>query len=321
MDNYQRLVKAKGQNFLIKMETSSNPEDYRKYEAIRNAIWEFPDDHFSGPRNMMCENYLEDGSAVFIGVFRQAEDGSFRFDGEHLVGFCYGFVGVRDKKAGFRSPENLWFYSQFAGVVKPFQRYGLSISMKEFQREIVLNLLGIKHMVCTYDPLTAVNAYRNVHHFRMHVIDYKVDVYGQCSGLLNREDIPSDRFFMDWDLAKEPARSNNTQVKSFKAAGTVIKYEREKVSGRNGEVELEVVRDFSLEPGQGPIRVPIPSDFYLMLQATNVPDERVKRIPFDWRLATRAVFQKLFSSGYKVVDFISQPESEDGNFYVLDRQG
>ena len=111
--------------------------------------------------------------------------------------------GVRDKEAGFRDRSNLRFYSQYAGVRKAYQSYGLGILIKEFQREMVLGILGVSTVICTYDPLTGVNAHRNVRHFGMDVLEYRVATYGEYGGLLNRLDVPTDRFLMSWDLERK----------------------------------------------------------------------------------------------------------------------
>ena len=62
----------------------------------------------------------------------------------------------------------------------------------------------------------------------------------------------------------------------------------------------------------------IPFDFYRMLKETDVPDESVRKIPLDWRLATREVFQELLKHKYKVIDFrIYREKDRKRNFYVL----
>jgi predicted GNAT superfamily acetyltransferase len=54
-----------------------------------------------------------------------------------------------------------------------------------------------------------------------------------------------------------------------------------------------------------------------MLQETDVADADVRRIPVDWRLATREVFQGLFARGYRVIDFRKAKGGDSGNNYVL----
>ena len=203
----EKTIAVRDRRFLLRVETSHESADYRKYEDLREEIWGFPDDHLSSTRNMMCENVFHEGGSLFIGAFAEAGGGGFEVDGKHLVGFCYGFVGVRDKAIGFRDAGNLRFYAQYAGVRKAYQSYGLGILLKEYQREMVLDLLGVSTIICTYDPLTGVNAHRNVHHFGMDVLEYRVATYGEYGGLLNRPDVPTDRFLMSWDLERTGGRA------------------------------------------------------------------------------------------------------------------
>jgi predicted GNAT superfamily acetyltransferase len=316
MKDLEKVVAVRDRRFLLRVETSHESEDYGMYEDLRNEIWDFPDDRLSGARNMMCENVFHEGGSLFIGAFVEAPGGGFTADGKNLVGFCYGFVGVRDKEVAFRDRTNLRFYSQYAGVRKAYQSYGLGIRLKEFQREMVLGLLGVSTVICTYDPLTGVNAHRNVHHFGMDVLEYRVATYGEYGGLLNRLDVPTDRFLMSWDLdrkAKKPAYG----LEAALAAPQPIVAGYRSVKGKTSQLELEVVRATNISVAGDTLLVRIPLDFYRMLQETDVADADVRRIPVDWRLATREVFQGYFARGYRVIDFRKANGSVPSNYYVL----
>src|SRR5512136_992206 len=206
MTPLEKTVTVKDRRFLLRVETSATSSDYAMYEDLREEVWGFPDDHMSSVRNMMCENVFHEGGSLFIGAFTETEDGGFRPEANYLVGFVYGFVGVRDKSVGYRDPKNLRFYAQYAGVRQAFQSYGLGILLKEYQREAVLGLLGVSTIICTYDPLTGVNANRNIHYFGMDVLEYRVATYGEYGGHLNRLDVPTDRFLMSWDLGRTGPR-------------------------------------------------------------------------------------------------------------------
>jgi predicted GNAT superfamily acetyltransferase len=318
MRDLEKTVAVRGRRFLLRVETSHESEDYRMYEDLRDEIWDFPEDRLAGTRNMMCENVFHEGGSLFIGAFVEAPGGSFVADGKNLVGFCYGFVGVRDKEVGFRDRSNLRFYSQYAGVRKAYQNYGLGLQLKEFQRELVLDILGVSTVICTYDPLTGVNAHRNVHHFGMDVLEYRVATYGEYGGLLNRLDVPTDRFLMSWDLERKEGRREPTyDLEAALAAPQPIRAGIRRVTGKSSELDLEVVERTDGNVGGEVLLVRVPLDFYRMLQETDVVDVDVRRIPVDWRLATREVFQGLFASGYRVVDFRKVKGSVSGNYYVL----
>jgi predicted GNAT superfamily acetyltransferase len=318
MPPLERTVTVRDKRFLLRVETSHEPADYEKYDDLREAIWGYPEDHMSSTRNMMCENVFHEGGSLFLGAFVEAEAGGFKADVGHLVGFCYGFVGVRDKAVGFRDPKNLRFYAQYTGVREAFRSYGLGVLLKDFQREMVLGLLGVSTIICTYDPLTGGNAYRNVHHFGMDVLEYRVATYGEYGGLLNRLDVPTDRFLMSWDLERTEERPAY-DLEAALAAPQTIRTARRRVAGKTSEIELEVVAGTDGAVAGDVLLVPIPLDFYVMLLETDVTDPEVRRIPVDWRMATRAVFQALLARGYRVVDFRKADRRVAANAYVLAR--
>lgn len=317
----ERVVKIRDKKFLFRVEDSHQAADYKKYEDLRQAVWQFAEDHMAGTRNLLCENFLHEGSSLFLGVFEEAENGRFVLDGQHLVGFSYGFVGLKDKSLGFDRPSNLWFYSQFLGVRPDFLNYGLGIMIKEFQKEVLLEVLHIETVVCTYDPLTAVNAYRNIRHFGMKVVEYRVAPYGEYGGRLNRQDVPSDRFFMSWNL-KENFRP---QVPEPEVAGYMerwpwtLRIDYRQLETEKGQASLEVAAGPVLGLEDEYLLVPIPVDFYLMLNLTDVEEPEIRLIPVNWRFQTREIFLHYFQRGYSVVDFLRAEAGQKKCCYLLKR--
>ena len=318
----EKVVEKKGKKFLLKVEDSSDHNDYLKYEELRNEIWQWHEDSLASTRNMMCENFFYDGSSLYVAVFAEAGGGGFlRQDREHLVGFAYGFVGVRDKRIGFRSLDNLWLYSQYTGVKPGYERFGLGVLIKEFQKEALIDLFGVYTISCTYDPLTGVNAYRNIRYFGMEVIDYHADIYGAFGGRLNRVDVPSDRFAMLWDLRKDAVREGVDVQSLFDEEHVVTQVGHSGVEGANGLIELESLRRVELDKDHDALLLEIPFDFYRMLRETDVEDEGVRAIPLDWRMGAREAFQSYMKKGYRVVDFRQLDlETRKRNFYVLTRE-
>jgi len=316
--NLEKTLESRGRRFLLRVEDSSDAADYKKYEDLRNEVWGFPEDHLAGTRNMMCENFLHEGSSLFIGAFAGDEAGGFSRAAARLVAFCYGFVGLRDKTRGFRDPANLWFYAQYTGVRPEYQSYGLGVCLKEFQREVLLEHYGVTQVVCTFDPLTAINAHRNIRQFGMAVVDYRVSTYGEYGGFLNRLDVPTDRFFMAWDLERKLGRPEYDFGAALATPRPIWTGER-RVAGKSSELELEVVEGTDPDAAGDPLLVRIPFDFYKMLRETDVADGEVRRIPLDWRMATRTIFQALFARGYRVVDFLKAEGGASAHYYVLSR--
>ncbi|MFZ2052884.1 MAG: hypothetical protein WAU81_01685 [Candidatus Aminicenantales bacterium] len=319
MKNLEKIVSLKGKKFLLRVEISSEAGDYEKYETMRNEIWGFPEDYLPGPRNLMCENFLHDGSALFIAAYAEAPGGGLSADPAQFVGFSYGFVGLKDKERGFRDPVNLQFYSQYTGIKQNVREFGLGVALKEFQREQVLGLFGIAIITCTYDPLTGVNARRNVHYFGMDVQEYRVSTYGEYGGLLNRLDVPSDRFFMSWDLRRKNRERPVSYGDQIAPERLIIDAEEAEVEGRSGRQYFEFVRPASLGLEEDVLLVRIPRDFYLLLRETDVERPEVRKIPIDWRMETRRAFQAYFERGYRVIDFFVTREERKRNFYVLQR--
>lgn len=320
MESLQKIVAVRDRRFLFKVEDSHSIADYGRYERMRERIWRFSEDALPSPRNLLCENYLHDGSSLFIAVYAAAEDGSLTESEERLAGFAYGFIGCADKSIAFRSPENLRFYAQYMGVLPPYRSGGLGVLIKEFQRQAVLDLLGVGEIVCTYDPLVGVNAHRNIHVLGMKIIDYKEDVYSGFGGLLNRADVPTDRLVMSWTLKSAMARPPFDLADLLEGRGLVLRVERRMAAGRRGPLDFETVLGFALPADIGEFAlVRIPRDFYDLLRETDVDDPNIRRIPVDWRLRTREAFRALFERGFRIVDFrrIQRPESE--SYYLLRR--
>jgi predicted GNAT superfamily acetyltransferase len=320
MKEFEKIHTIKGKNFLFKVESSDQPRDYQKYEELRNEIWGDPEDNMPGARDMMCTNFLYDGSCLFIAVYVESKSGAFKQDREHFVGFSYGFVGIKDKKVAFREADNLQFYSQFVGVRRDFQLYGLGILIKQFQRDKLMEILGIYAVTNTFDPLTGINAYRNIHHFGMDVVEYRDAFYKDFLGLLNRADVPCDRFLIFWDLKKDIQRPEYELERLIDSGHIALEAGIEEIKGRSGALKLEVVKDLNLNLDHEFLLVEIPVDFYRMLRETDVVDSKVRSIPLEWRMKTRQAFKTLFKRTYKIIDFrLVKKGRNKRDFYILKR--
>jgi len=313
------IHESKGRRFLFAVETSDKLADYTKFEELRYEIWEDPDDNFSAARNMAGENIFNDGSSLYIGIYIEDKNGGFPRNREHLVGFSYGYVGIRDLNIGYRNPANLEFYSQYASVKPDFKKYGLGFFLKQFQRQKVIGILGINTINCTFDPLTGVNAYRNFHIFRMEVIAYKEAFYKGFAGKLNRVDVPSDRLFVSWDLKKKIKRPEYNLDLLLEEDRLIIYSESREFRGKTGEVCLPLAKKSGCSLGNIML-IEIPYDFYAMLQETDVLDKEVRNIPVDWRKKTKEAFCSILEDGYKIIDFrYKKIKDRMRDFYILSK--
>ena len=318
MNKWEKIHRAKGKSFLLKAEQSLFYGDYSKYERLRMEIWGEPADPFSGVRNCLCENYFDKGGSLFLSAFVWDEEGTQEERWDNFAGFSYGYVGARDKKVGYRQADNLCFYSQYTGIKPSFQGFGLGVVMKEFQKKIVLELLGVGFISCTFDPLTAINAARNIHHFGMDVLAYKDALYGDFSGHLNREDVPCDRFYVMWDLKKDktPVPWDFSFLEDedlYLVAGEPVLFQ-----GKSGMCEMQKVKSQPFDRDSDRVLIEIPSDFYRMIRETEVSDPEVRRIPLDWRLATRKAFKACMEADFRIADFLTAGEGgRRRNAYLL----
>jgi len=147
-------------------------------EALQQEVWGMPDRDIVPTHHLLAS--VSAGGLV-LGAFDRNNT---------LVGFCYGFVGVREGR--------MLFYSHMAGVVRTWQGRGVGFRLKRAQREAAL-ARGLDRMVWTYDPLQAPNARLNLHKLGARASRYYVDYYGEMPDALNRG-VPSDRLEVDWWL-------------------------------------------------------------------------------------------------------------------------
>jgi predicted GNAT superfamily acetyltransferase len=113
------------------------------------------------------------------------------FDGEHLIGFAFGFVGLHE--------ERVVFHSHMLAVHPDYREHGIGLRLKLAQRASALER-GFEHITWTFDPLQSTNGHLNFHKLGVVASEYKVNFYGdQSSSPLHRY-IGTDRLWVDWFL-------------------------------------------------------------------------------------------------------------------------
>ncbi len=230
------------------------------------------------------------------------------FIGQRLVGFVFSFLGFHEL-AGERLLKHC---SHMLGVHPEFRDAGIGRALKIYQREFVLRQ-GLRLVTWTYDPLLARNAYLNIARLGAVCNTYLVDLYGELADGLN-VGLPTDRFQVDWWIAT-PWVSQRLQHAP---------------SSRPGLAAHLAAGAWLINPSQAPGQPTPPANPRL---PTSPPATALLEIPADflalkaadpgaalqWRLSTRAVFLSLFSAGYNVTDFISEPGPPPRGWYVLSR--
>ncbi|HSN73476.1 MAG TPA: GNAT family N-acetyltransferase, partial [Anaerolineae bacterium] len=111
------------------------------------------------------------------------------YDGERLVGFVFGFLGLT-------ADGRLKHCSHMAGVHPDYRDQGVGYQLKLAQRGHVL-AQGIDLITWTFDPLETRNAGLNFHKLGAVCNTYLRNLYGEMHDVLNAG-LPSDRFQVDW---------------------------------------------------------------------------------------------------------------------------
>jgi predicted GNAT superfamily acetyltransferase len=241
-------------------------------EELQREVWGFDDLEVVSSHHLLAAREV---GGVLVGAF----------DGESLVGFAYGFVGL----AG----GELEIHSHMLAVKPAYRNDNLGYRLKLAQRERAL-ASGIAKMTWTFDPLQSLNAHFNFGKLGVVSDRYLVNFYGEHSSSFLHQGIGTDRLWVSWLL-------DSPRVKQRLGGGG----ERE---GGGPELEealplVSVGADGSPQSGgQGRtggeeyLSIGIPGDIAGLQRER--PDVAV-----EWREATRRAFTEALGSGYRVEEF------------------
>jgi len=227
---------------------------------------------------------------------------------EQLVGFVFGFIGLYQTPDGPRMKH----YSSLLGVHPDHRDQGIGFALKRAQWQMVRHQ-GIDRITWTYDPLLGRNAWLNITRLGAVCNTYLRNFYGKMDDDLNRG-LPSDRFDVDWWVNSHRVnrrlsrrRRNNLSLVHFLAGGApIINPADMDKAGMPHPVE---VTEYKLGDEVPILLVEIPADF----QALKAAD---LELALAWRLHSRALFERLFTAGYLVTDFVNA-EDAHRSYYVL----
>jgi predicted GNAT superfamily acetyltransferase len=235
------------------------------------------------------------------------------FEGDRLVGFVLGFLGLDSHTPERVAMARLKHCSHMLGVDPAYQDRGIGVALKLAQRQKVEEQ-GIRLMTWTYDPLQSRNAHLNIRRLGGLARTYMRDAYGEMRDDLN-EGVASDRFLVEWWITSprvvsrvEHARAP-LDLANFLAAGAK-------------KINPAILRqDDLLEPSEGlqPMEgnlllVEIPSDFDWIRQTD-------PGLASAWRSHTREIFEAAFAEGYMATDFVHLGEEKFPRSYYLLIQG
>lgn len=220
------------------------------------------------------------------------------YDAQKLVGFQYSFPGFDGNK--------LYLCSHMLGIDKAYRNKGIGNLLKMAQREEAIKL-GYSLITWTYDPLESVNGYLNIAKLGGICSHYIENCYGEMDDLLNNG-IPSDRFLVEWHIRNDT--NTGKQIDEFELnqimSKSIIQWEQnEEGFPVAGKLLTMLDNDIAF--------VAIPKDF----RSIRDNDSQLAQ---EWRMITRSVFTKLFSNGWKVIDFHKNNKTElPVQFYVLSK--
>lgn len=193
------------------------------------------------------------------------------YDGDDMIGFCYGFAGFDQGKA--------YLCSHMMGIHPDYRSQGIGERLKWLQRDIAIDK-GYDLIRWTFDPLQTRNAYLNLTKLNGVSYTYFVNCYGEMQDGLNKG-LPSDRFEVSWHITSPHVEKFSTkEMTETQSLGT---YCRDRLS-----LHLPASWDADC------YTLPMPADIQTI-------KENDPRLALDWRLQTREAFMTAFREGYAVV--------------------
>jgi predicted GNAT superfamily acetyltransferase len=162
--------------------------------------------------------------------------------------------------------------------------------LKWEQRERIL-AQGMELINWTYDPLQAPNANFNINRLGVVVGTYLVDLYGSSGSPLHGG-IPTDRFEAEWWIGSERVLAAVRGVQPVRSGWEVLP-RANRVSPAGPFIRCDGFDD-GLDAPEMLVEIPA------AISSIMAED---RELALDWRLQSRAIFQRYFGRGYRVVGF------------------
>ena len=177
--------------------------------------------------------------------------------------------------------DDVFLWSHMTGVRVQYQRQGIGLELKRFQRRWALDN-GYRSIGWTFDPLQRGNAWFNLHLLgadaAMSASDYHVNFYGKMDDEINRG-MPSDRIEVRWWL-DQPSLHDTSGKEILLVRADEHGYPLTSDSGWSADAYSAAV----------------PAD----LEALRKHD---REAVLAWRMALREVLVAAFEHGYRASDF------------------
>ncbi|MBK9154317.1 MAG: hypothetical protein IPM25_08890 [Chloracidobacterium sp.] len=263
----------------------SSIDEFHAVEQLQRDVWGIPDLDVVSLYQLIA---VQASGGVLLGAF----------DGEDLVGFAYGFVGLERGRTVH--------HSHMLAVTKEQRSHGLGYRLKCAQRDFVLDQ-GIEIMTWTFDPLQSRNAFLNFRKLGVVADTYLPDFYGSdASSFLHRNG--TDRLWVSWHLSHRHVRD--------RLSGSIV----DEVSGDHavlvsvGSSGQPVTNDAGDAEDIDRLVIEIPGE----IDAIGEADPELARA---WRRHTRKAFRAAIDAGFLVEDFfVAERSGQRVGSYVLARK-
>ena len=258
--------------------------EMRVVEFLEKEVWGC-DDRDIVPLTMLAA--ARESGGILIGAY----------DGESLVGFAFGFVGLEDGATVH--------HSHMLAVNASHRSHNLGYRLKMAQRDRALQQ-GINRMTWTFDPLQSLNAHFNFAKLGVLADKYKVNFYGEATSSPLHQ-TGTDRLWVSWlldgRLLKERIDQNSLRDRKDISVKTLVRCGEASAPERVATIS-DTVRNVAIE---------IPDD----ISSIERRDPNLARL---WREETRHAFQEGLAAGFVVTDFVRRDlEGQVVGVYVLTR--
>jgi predicted GNAT superfamily acetyltransferase len=273
-------------------------DDLKQAEALEREVWRLSD---ADTTPLTLAIAAKEAGSLWLGAF----------EGEKLVGFAFGFLGVEHGR--------LMVHSHMLAVREPFRNSRLGYKLKLAQRERVLaicindayaNPVRIKEMTWTFDPLQSKNAHLNFSRLGVVSDRYKVDFYGpETSSILHRNG--TDRLWVAWPLTsrrvQERIQGKENRAEILDALSTLTP-----LIQFNGD-GTPVRTDLTAALNRQRVAIEIPSDI-------GGVERKAPELAREWRRQTRWAFTEALQAGFIVAEFCRTVRGQQGpGVYLLEK--
>ncbi|MGB8953576.1 MAG: GNAT family N-acetyltransferase [Candidatus Aminicenantales bacterium] len=267
----------------VKIRALKTLSDFDLCVHIQKKIWRHKDIDLT-PVHQFCVSVQTGG--ILLGAFVEKE----------AAGFVYSFPAIFGR--------TFCQHSHLLAVMPEYQGYGIGKRLKWAQRAEALKR-GFNLITWTFDPLQARNANLNIHSLGAVTQTYLSNFYGRMPALTFRQNMPTDRFFMEWWIKERRVELRRKEKnKTFKPENMAKALER-RVGPKSDVSSLEPPRLFLKE---GTLLVEAPRD----IKELRLMPPLVAR----WQSSIRRTMTHYFSRGYRVEDFFFGERC----FYVLHKK-